>query len=208
MTPKQELDWRRTHTPPLFEAIQDVLAELGVSAHVSFAVCEEAIIHHGRDIDRLYVTHHKLVHPTKHCSYLAFWVRKLKPISRAFPKDVLKNVPDGESPEISSEITDINEQVSIHIALRSLALYIKDGHIILQDIPSKKEALLVFQKVVRAYLLSKTEDGMSMGNRFSMLTYDMRFRTFGPHHLTHVFVHILREMIQFISNEKMGGRGP
>jgi hypothetical protein len=189
LTPEQEFSWRKTHTPPLFNSIKDVLIELDVRAAVSFPVCEEIIIHHGRDIDRLYATHHQYVHPTKHCSYLAFWIRKLKPISDAYPLSAIEDpIPFSES------ITDINEKVALFIGLRSLCKYVRDGDITLPKMLSEEKRISIFTKLTEEYLDSSAEDGMSMGNRFVMLTYDMRFRTFGPHHLTHVFTQILREV--------------
>ena len=43
-------------------------------------------------------------------------------------------------------------------------------------------------------MTSEVEDNLSMGLRFEMIVYDMRFRTYGPHHLTHILTHIMREV--------------
>lgn len=193
-TISQDESWVNEHAPKLYAAIQDVLGELEVHAIVSYRCCEEAIIHHGRDIDRLYVTHHKYVHPTKHCSYLSFWIRKLKPVSKAYPTRIIKEFKEEDLP-IFEEITNINEEVALHLAFRSLYRYIEENQIKFPSTDVGVRALSVYNDVLSEYLLSPDENEMSVGNRFSMLVYDMRFRTFGPHHLTHVLTHILREVL-------------
>lgn len=59
---------------------------------------------------------------------------------------------------------------------------------------SKNEILATFDDVVKDYLASEIEVDMSMGLRFESVVYDMRFRTFGPHHLTQFLTHMMREV--------------
>ena len=145
-------------------------------------------------MDRLYATHHERVHATKACSYLSFWVRKLKPISDAYPATALP--VEGEEIPFEAEVLDINEQVAIHLAIKLARICVSDGHVKFSDTLSRSEVLKVFDRTAKEYLVSSFEDGMSMGIRFENLVYDMRFRTFGPHHLTHMLTHLLREVSQ------------
>ena len=191
----RELEFCEEHTLPVYLAIQDIVfKKLSVDAHVSYRVTEEVMIHFWRDLERLYAIHHRLVHVTKSCSYLAFWVRKLKPISDAFPKAVNARLEDDGVPPPDAEIVDINEQVAIHLSIRLLRNCIRDGRILSLKGIDAAEVLGVFDAVVEDYLTSEIEEDMSMGLRFESMVYDMRFRTFGPHHLTQFLTHILREV--------------
>lgn len=190
--------------PEIFLTICDLLDEMSVNAHVSHRIIEEVIVHYWRDLERLYAVHHKEIHPTKACSYLAFWVRKLKPISDAFHYEVVEvldgkvAVPDAvgdkEVLRYTQEISDINEQVSIHLAVRLLRNCVRDGRAVGLKGWKPVDIARVFDKVGRNYLTSHLEDGISMGLRFFNIVYDMRFRTYGPHHLTQILTHIVREV--------------
>jgi hypothetical protein len=180
--------------PKLYDAIADILAKMFVNAHISYPIVEEVIIHFWRDLERLYAIHHELVHVTKACSYIAFWVRKLKPISDAYPNSIIDALAEDSLPPHFAEITDINEQVAIHLSIRLLRNCIRDHRIIDKPDIKKSEILNSFDTVVDDYLTSEIEDGMSMGLRFESMIYDMRFRTYGPHHLTHFLTHIIRDV--------------
>ena len=167
---------------------------MDVSAHVSYSATEEVIVHFWRDIERLYAIHHEQVNSTKSCSYISFWVRKLKPISDAYPKASISNLSDNDVPPHFAEVTNINEQVAVILALRVLRNSIEDyGAISVVDMTCDT-ILTIFDQVANAYLTSEVEDNLSMGLRFEMIVYDMRFRTYGPHHLTHILTHIMREV--------------
>lgn len=191
MVSTRELRLRSQTTTTLYQAILNILDENSVDADVSFKVCEEVVVHYRRDMERLYATHHKQVHPTKHCSYLAFWIRKLKPISNAFPCSSIKD-EEGNRP-VGDEYTTINEQVSLFCALRSLHDYIAAGVVPLPGSHAPEQWLERYRLAVAAYLSSDVDAELSMGDRFESLVYDLRFRTFGPHHLTHTLTHILLE---------------
>jgi hypothetical protein len=187
----QELIVQRDLTSALYESIQKILKQKEAVADVSYRVCEEVIIHHRRDIERLYAVHHRLVHPTKHCSYLAFWIRKLKPIANAFPASKIKA---GRHPPLESEDTHINEKVCIFVALQTLFDYIDDGILPIPPTTTKAKFLKRYSQAMSGYFTSEVDNEMTVGDRFSAIVYDMRFRTFGPHHLTHLLTHILREV--------------
>lgn len=114
MNKESEREFCAQHAPDLFEALLDILKKMSVNAHVSYRVVEEVLIHFWRDMERLYAIHHEQVHVTKACSYSAFWVRKLKPISDAYPEAAFSSLDESGVPPLQAEITDINEQVAIH----------------------------------------------------------------------------------------------
>lgn len=196
MLNQAEADFRDTFAPQLFEGLTDILKTMKVSAHVSYSTTEEVVVHFWRDIERLYAIHHEQVNATKSCSYISFWVRKLKPISDAYPTTAISNLSDEGVPPHFAEITDINEQVAVFLALRVLRNAIEEyGAISVVDMACGA-ILDIFDRVTDAYLTSEVEDNLSMGLRFEMIVYDMRFRTYGPHHLTHILTHIMREVYQ------------
>jgi hypothetical protein len=190
-----ELISRHCLATSLYEEICGVLdSDFHYSAFVSYRICEEIIIHYRRDIDRLYAMHGKYLHPTKHCSYYAFWIRKLKPISKAYPVLPLQEPAKLECPLLETEDTAINEKLALVSALRSLQRYIADGSIKFPNGTDISFYLKEFDKYLIKYFESVDVTDSSMGNRMQTLIYDLRYRTFGPHHLTHVLTHIIHEV--------------
>ncbi len=194
MSPEVELERCEELAPQLYDAILGILQKMELNAHVSFSITKEVAIHFWRDMERLYATHHEQVHVTKACSYLAFWVRKLKPISDAIPNSIAGRFQDGDEYPHYAEVTNVNEQAALHLAVQLLRNCIRDGRLVINERLSKSTVLKVFDRVTLEYLTSELEDGMSMGLRFDSIVYDMRFRTFGPHHLTHMMTYMLREV--------------
>lgn len=194
MDKESEREFCAQHAPNLYDALLDILKKMSVDAHVSYRVVEEVLIHFWRDMERLYAIHHEQVHVTKACSYSAFWVRKLKPISDAYPNAALSSLSPGQIPPLNAEITDINEQVAIHLSIRLLRNCIRDNRVIEVAGKSNTQILSIFDFVVEDYLASEIEVDMSMGLRFDSVVYDMRFRTYGPHHLTQFLTHMMREV--------------
>ena len=194
LSSESEREIRTEYAPEIFDALIDILNMMSVDAHLSYRIVEEVVVHFWRDIERLFAVHHEKVHVTKACSYVAFWVRKLKPISDAYPKKIFEIVGEDSKPPQYAEITDINEQVAIYLATRLLRTCIQDNRLIEIDGKSRNQILETFDAVVEDYLVSEIEDGMSMGPRFQSMVYDLRFRTFGPHHLTQFLTHIMREV--------------
>jgi len=174
--------------------IGQALRKINVIAHVSYAITEEISIHFWRDMERLYAIHHEQINVTKSCSYIAFWVRKLKPVSDAYPLQAYQDLAKDEQPNGEYEITDINEQISLHLSLSLLRNCLEDNRVAGEADIGQPQMLAAFDKVSEDYLTSVVEDGMSMGLRFDSMVYDMRFRTYGPHHLTHFLVHIMRDI--------------
>lgn len=194
MSQDAEQEFRDEYAPELYDAIVELLQKLNVSAHVSYAITEEIAIHFWRDLERLYAIHHEQINVTKACSYIAFWVRKLKPVSDAYPLEAYQGLKTGEQPNGEYEITDVNEQIALHLSLSLLRKCLEDNRVTGEADIDQAKMLAAFDKVSEDYLTSVVEDGMSMGLRFDSMIYDMRFRTYGPHHLTHFLVHIMRDI--------------
>jgi hypothetical protein len=194
LSSEAEQEFCAAYAPDIYEALQDILKMMSVNAHVSYRVVEEVVIHFWRDVERLYAIHHDQVHVTKSCSYVAFWVRKLKPISDAYPSEIFERIGDEAKPALDDEITAINEEVAILLAIRLLRHCIEDNRVIEILGKSRVQILKTFDEVAEDYLVSEIEDGMKMGLRFQSMVYDMRYRTFGPHHLTQFLTHIMREV--------------
>lgn len=197
-----EREFCAEYAPDIFDALVDILKGMSVDAYLSYRIVEEVVVHFWRDMERLYAIHHEHVHVTKACSYVAFWVRKLKPISDAHPEKIFQIIGEDATPPLSAELTDINEQVAIHLAIRLLRNCIEDNRVIDIEGRTREQVLETFDEVVENYLVSEIEDGMSMGLRFQSIVYDMRFRTFGPHHLTQFLTHIMREVYRECSGQR------
>jgi hypothetical protein len=202
LSSETEREFCAEYAPEIFDALVDILKKMSVNGHLSYRVVEEVVIHFWRDMERLYAVHHEHVHVTKACSYVAFWVRKLKPISDAYPEEIFQIIQEDTAPPLRAELTDINEQVSIHLAIRLLRNCIEDNRVIEIEGKTGEQVLEVFDEVVENYLVSEIEDGMSMGLRFQSLVYDMRYRTFGPHHLTQFLTHIMREVYRECNGQR------
>lgn len=192
MSDKAEQDFCDNFAPELLTTLEDLLTKMRVDAHISFPVVEEVVIHFWRDLERLYAIHHAKVNITKGCSYLAFWVRKLKPISDAYPSAYI--LSDDTAPDLIAEVTDINEQMAVHLAFRLMRNCLRDHRVLSFSHLPDDFVLTTFDRIVEEYLGSDGEAGLEMGRRFDNIVYDMRFRTYGPHHLTHLLVNIVRDL--------------
>lgn len=117
------------------------------------------------------------VRPSKHVGFIAFWIRKLKPIGFAYSAD-------------GDEIVDINEQFALFVAFEMLSDFARASQIIIHDIDADTNRTLVydekrFRRCIDRFCGQKVDlNGIAM---FDRLVRDLRFRTFGPHHLVHLF---------------------
>nr|CAX84022.1 uncharacterized protein [uncultured bacterium] len=128
----------------------------GIKEHeLSAKAVREVAWHSARDIQKLAIYQEDSVDPIKFFGYLAFWVRKLKPVRHA--------VAGGEA------ITDINEKLSVWILVSAASKYVSES----EDVFSKDDALAISDRLKRI---------VSDGNRMDYLVHCMRARTFGPHH--------------------------
>jgi hypothetical protein len=169
------------------DILQDSLADLKYKGNISFAICKEIGTHWERDIAKLEQNQSNGVAIEKIIGYFSFWVRKLQPISEAHP--VVKE--DGILvKKIEQTNTHINELVSIH-GIKLLALKYFDAMEKFENhlgntnraLSYKEDAEKLEEKFNVLFDAINTED--LYRSFLQICLYDMRFRTFGPHHLTH-----------------------
>ena len=167
--------------------------DLHCVGNVSLARCVDVVEHHDRDIERLYAIHQVLVHPSKHIAYAAFWIRKLKPVDGSYPiaeneRALRQNTPLNKS----LEIRDINERICLHYAFKLLLVFVeKDGI----SPPNKQSKATFLKNLNRAFqnFSQGNLDGPVLSDKFESVVYDMRYRTFGPHHVVHFINALLSE---------------
>jgi hypothetical protein len=174
--------------------LEQILQEdLRCFGFVSFASCFETIVHLQRDIDRLYALHQKLVDPAKHVAYAAFWIRKIKPVSNAFPLlSIAEAKKNGGVVDEGLELTNVNEQIALFYIWRLIEAYLSDGQIAPPHGLSKSQYIKNIATVFERFIADEAERPI-LNVRFDTILYDMRYRTFGPHHLVHIAHYLLRE---------------
>ncbi|GEO40906.1 hypothetical protein GGE65_006530 [Skermanella aerolata] len=162
-----------------------------IDANVSTALLYDVALHWKNDIINIEASKTVDVRPVEHAGYLAFWIRKLKPISQAYYVSDLKAAEKiGMAVDPTSEIIDINEQAAIRLAFAHLAGCCQYGQIATYDTTSQELLILKYESdkfsaSVQKYLGQKFElDGRTV---MESIIYDMRYRTFGPYHLVHIF---------------------
>jgi hypothetical protein len=152
--------------------------DMGCFGIVSLAHCHDVIVHLHRDIDRLYALHQKLVHPAKHVAYTAFWIRKVKPVASAF------------------HLSDIDEARKKG---RLVETYVVEEQIQTPPNLTTNKFIKRLSKVFRNFV-DDISPGPTLNNRFEAVVYDMRYRTFGPHHLVHIAHYLLKEATRYGRN--------
>lgn len=163
--------------------IMRYLDAIGVSAPISMKTMVELAYFCYRDIYRIKIQQDDHVTAAKFAGYLGFWIRKLKPISRAFRIDA-----DIDDP--NAEIVEINELAALQIAINVL---IEDG---------KGGAETQLHDPVRRNCQDNTCDGkvclteyirlyFGLETNSDYIIYSMRHRTFGPHHLVTNLEHLV-----------------
>lgn len=173
------------------QLIEDLLLDSGFKARVSKLRLREVIAHWQKDIDRLARVHDGNVNPAKFISYLSFWIRKIKPISDAYHiQDITPDQNGNDTAPYTKEFTDINERVAILFAVSQLLTYAKLGKLDGVNPDDDANGDVIKQRVVNLKsffsqsLHFLADVGSMKGSNYSGLIYDMRYRTYGPHHLT------------------------
>lgn len=135
------------------------------------------------------------IRPAEYAAHLAFWIKKLKPISQAYHfRDVEAARKAGVSINPSTEIIDINEQAAIRLAFVHLAGCAKNGQVTICDQISDEFRVLsyddqIYKETVKKYLSQKLDmDGKSVSDK---LIEDMRYRSFERHHFIDIFDHFV-----------------
>jgi hypothetical protein len=164
---------------------------LAVEAEISKAQLYDIAWRWKIDMNRISRSAKSGVRPAKHSAYLAFWIRKLKPISQAyFLRDIKSALAAKSSVDPTREIIDINERAAIRMAFSYLGGFGKAGKIVIHNASDDKFLALKYEdskyrQSVESYLNKKLGiNGMTVSEK---LIDDMRYRSFGPHHLVHIF---------------------
>jgi hypothetical protein len=174
--------------------------DMGCFGIVSLAHCHDVIVHLHRDIDRLYALHQKLVHPAKHVAYTAFWIRKVKPVASAFHlSDIDEARKKGSVVDEGLEVTDINERIALYYIWRLVETYVVEEQIQTPPNLTTNKFIKRLSKVFRNFV-DDISPGPTLNNRFEAVVYDMRYRTFGPHHLVHIAHYLLKEATRYGRN--------
>lgn len=162
-----------------------------IKAEVSIALLYDVARYWKHDTKRIQSLESNGMRPTEYAAYLAFWIRKLKPISQAFYlQDVNAALVTGTSIDPNAEIIDINEKAAIRLAFVHLAGCCKYGQIITHDLSTNEFVVLKYEdNVFGAFVQNYLNEKLDMNGRTVMdrLVYDMRYRAFEPHHLIHLF---------------------
>ncbi len=184
----------------------DACRSVGV---ISKVCCEDIVVHFERDVQRLRELHDGQLHPSKWIGYLVFWVRKLKPVSSSFPVAKLVDISPTENVPDEDENFLVNEDVAIYLALHMIKSYAMDGYFPNSDHglfldnegdhepharrtkEEKEEFVRKIELVVQELARQSMDAGYKIGNIFQSVVYDMRYRTFGPHHVVHTINHIV-----------------
>lgn len=173
----------------LFQIIKKILLNhlneraLHDRLYISDAILYETVLFWLRDLYKLDYQQRGNVSLSKYAGYLGFWVRKLKPVSNAFPS---------ENTEPKAEITNINEIIALDISISVII------HELRQDDKSRSflDTLSIrcekcpgqsncFSRYVKHYF---SYNGRAKQH---YLTYSMRSRTFGPHHFVNELDHLI-----------------
>lgn len=130
------------------------------------------------------------IRPAKYVGFIAFWVRKLKPISRAFKHADIVKQQGRYKVDSAKEVRHINELVAIKLAVEVLREFLEANLVTVPNAPGSKPTMIewnpeAYEAELKSFFDQKLgPDGMSV---IESLLYDMRYRTFGPHHLVHLF---------------------
>jgi hypothetical protein len=163
------------------------------SGIVSLAGCNDVIVHLDRDMDRLYALHQIVVHPAKHVAYAAFWIRKIKPVSFAWPMDAIADAKKRNAiVDEGLEVADINERICLHYMCHQICEYVKNAQIATPASFSIDKYVDNIRHTFSEFIIDRAP-GPALNNRFEAMIYDMRYRTFGPHHLVHTVNYLLKE---------------
>jgi translation initiation factor 2 beta subunit (eIF-2beta)/eIF-5 len=137
--------------------------------------------------------HQKLVHPSKHIAYAAFWIRKLKPVDSSYPVSEIERATRTKTPiDESLEIRDVNERICLHYMFRLLNSYVSEGHVKPPHKLKKDDFLANIHRVFINFINERDQIPV-LNDRFEAIVYDMRYRTFGPHHVVHLVNYLLTE---------------
>ena len=166
----------------------EVSKRLGISSELSRKNVFNVAKYFLRDINRIRDRQDGSISAIKFAGYWGFWIRKLKPLSRAFKFGDSRD-------DYKKEIVEVNELVALEI---SVAFIVRIGSLVEHKVvidpirgncgcrntgacdgaECAKQAAISFMKF-NNYL------------NLRYIVYSMRHRTFGPHHLVTNLDHIV-----------------
>jgi hypothetical protein len=159
-----------------------------IKAVVSKSLLNDVALRWKLDTARTEADH---IRPAEYAAHLAFWIKKLKPISQAYHlRDVEAARIEGIPVNPSMEIIDINEQAAIRLAFVHLAGCAKKDQVTIHDKASGEFCTLnyddqMYKASVQKFLNQKLSlNGNSVGDK---LIEDMRYRSFDTHHFVYMF---------------------
>jgi hypothetical protein len=159
-----------------------------IKAVVSKSLLNDVAMRWKIDTVRIAAEH---IRPAEYAAHLAFWIKKLKPISQAYYlRDVEAAREAGVPVNPSMEIIDINEQAAIRLAFVHLAGCAKKGQVTIHDKASDEFCVLsyddqMYKASVQSFLSQRLKLGG--GSVSDKLIEDMRYRSFDTHHFVHMF---------------------
>jgi hypothetical protein len=150
-----------------------ILAAMNIEEYqISRPITRHVYFHFMRDMDKLFGNQEHGVVGTKYIGYLAFWLRKLKPISFAY------KTADDKAKE-RNEIIYINETVAVEMAA---SLLIANGrHRMGNTRGACGSSACDGHNCVSRYITNLLIHSDARFHKY--LVYSMAHRTFGPHHL-------------------------
>lgn len=161
------------------ELLLKYASELGYQTEVDKNICDEILEHWDRDINRIHIRHEHSdgISIFKVAGYLAFWIRKLKPFT------FYSSFEDNISNQYLNELVSIYCLARlIHVELE-LRLDAETDTQIIKDIKKSQKKLI---KIINHELDLYSSSSSRLGSNMYSWIYDMRFRTFGPHHMSHI----------------------
>lgn len=170
---------------------RQLINHLHVNADLSKALFFDIAKHWGDDIKFISDQDSDGIRPAKYAAYLAFWFRKLKPISFAYYYDDIQAARrEGIPLDPILEIVDINERLAIKVSFECLSGFVKEDKAVVHEGWDEAARTVCYdkekyrQQVINFCSRKLGVDGDTVSG---VLIRDMRYRTFGAHHLVHLF---------------------
>lgn len=142
----------------------------GVRVSVSRSRLADVAVHQRKDILKLMDHQGESISVTKRVAGLAFWIRRIKPITYA----CRENDPSG----MERDIQDINEQCAIWIATSMLLKYAESKNkYYLFSSDTKNNWHKDFKNYIGKYW------SIDQFSKYHLLIYSLHYRNFSPHHI-------------------------
>jgi hypothetical protein len=167
------------------------LLELKYYGEIDVEICQDIADHWERDVKKLESSQQSGIAIEKLIGYYAFWVRKLQPVTKAHP--FIDNNKGGITIIEEKSNTHINELVAIYLIKILAVRYFNDKISEQKSLKTKEAASNVadYEQYISGVekhfsdLFSSINSPELYRSFLNVCLYDMRYRTFGPHHFTH-----------------------